>query len=249
MKKSFFVLAATMVLVIASLWFISCEKEKNDEPITVTNQVEDRGNEPSKVFLPFENPYGQSYTNWTVSWMQRFMGFNCDKNPFVNPDNALFYQKGQVYFLAGLSTEGDAIKLTVPQGKAILFSLVNYINKYPCPNQPMEPKPGQSLEHFLRAGALKTLADVQGLSVEIDGVPISHLEAYQFTSRLFSFTGNPELASCLDVCVTGRPQKAVTSGFYLMLKPMSKGLHTLHYRAEIPSINAAQNGTYYITVI
>ncbi len=243
-------MAATMIMVIASICFVSCEREVDSElTIADTDLAEDRGPAESIVFGPNSRPYGKSYVDWTILWMQQFMAFNCDQNPFTNPDNVLFHQNGPVYFLAGLAKPNNAVKVRVPQGKAILFPLVNYLNDYPCPDKNFEPAPGQSLEKFLRAGALNALADVQGLSVEVDGTPINHLQTYQFTSRLFTFTGHPELANCFDPCITGQAQKAVTSGYYVMLKPMKKGLHEVRYRSQIPTINFVQDGTYYIEVI
>lgn len=251
MKQSIIAVAGTMLLVVASLWFLSCERETSDYAVAGSQDAsiaEDRGNTDSKVFLPNERPFGRTYAEWTVSWMQRFMSFNCAQNPFANPEYALFNQRGPVCFLAGLSEEGAEVKLSIPHGKAILFPLVNYINDYPCPDPAFGPAPGQKLEAFLREGALSVLADVRDLSVEIDGEPVCHLDAYQFTSGLFSFTGNPELAACFDVCVTGTPQKAVTSGYYLMLKPLPKGLHTVHYHVAIPALNSVQDGTYHFIV-
>lgn len=250
MKKSIFIVAGTMVIVIASLWFISCDRESAVVPFSDETLSEVRSNADSMVFPPSAFPYGKSYTDWTVLWIQKFLSFDCSNNPYSNPENTMFQKEGPVWFLAGSPIERRSVnvKLKVPRGKAILFPLINYVNGYPCPVRSFEPAPGQRLEDFLREGSLKALAGVRGLSVDIDGIPVTNPFDYLFTSRMFSFTGNPELATCFDICVTGQPQKAVSNGYYMLLKPLPKGTHTLHYHAEIPALDVVHDRTYYIEV-
>lgn len=250
MKKHLVLCTAVFVLISAAIWFTACQKETpvNDTPATIT-EAADRTPGDSKVFPPTAHPYGQSYTEWTVNWMQEFMTFTCATNPWLNPDNGvLFYQNGPVYFMAGLSTPSASADVTVPHGKAILFPLVNLLNDYPCPDPSFEPAPGQTLEEFLTEGAINFLPPVSNLSVTIDGHSVSNLTNYQFVSDMFSFTGDPSLSGCFDGCVTGNPQSGVTNGYYIMLKPLSKGTHTVHYHMEIEDWGAVQDGTFIITI-
>lgn len=202
----------------------------------------------SSVFLPNERPYGKTYAEWTVIWVQQFMTANCANNPWLNSANVLFYKSGPVYMMAGLSTKGASVNVTIPQDKALLFPLVNLFNDYPCPDSTFKPAPDQSMQDFLKTGAESYLPAATGLAVEVDGVSISNPETYKFTSDLFYFTGNPQLASCVDGCVTGEPQPCVTIGYYMMVKPMTKGQHTIHYHIDIPAWNTGQDGTYKVTV-
>ena len=41
---------------------------------------------------------------------------------------------------------------------------------------------------------------------------------------------------------------AVGSGFYVMVKPLSKGSHTIHYHMSVPVWPAVQDGTFNVTV-
>lgn len=228
-----------LAIITTALWLAACKKDKTDPDINAL------------VYAPSAQPYGQSYTEWTVDWMQAFMGFDCANNPWLNPAGVLFHQTGPVYFMAGLSTPGASVNITVPQGKAILFPLFNYINDYPCPDSSWHPAPGQSLVDFLTPGAVDPMGLAKNLSVTIDGASVSNLPDYLFTTGLFTFTGDPSLAlpACsFDPCVTGSPQSAVSSGYYLMLKPLAKGAHTVHYHVDVPTWNAVQDGTYNITI-
>ena len=48
------------------------------------------------------------------------------------------------------------------------------------------------------------------------------------------FTGNPELATCYDPCITGEEQPGVMEGYIVMLKKMSPGTHIINMHGEIP---------------
>jgi hypothetical protein len=248
--KKFLIPCIVLGLFLTAGWFAACQKDPaNNE--TTTNAVEaiDRTNANSKVFPPSAHPYGKSYAEWSVLWLQQFMAFDCATNPWLNFSDVLFYESGPVYFMTGIPQLGGSANITVPHGKALLFPLVNYINDYPCPAQyNFEPAPGQSLEDFLTEGAVGFLAGVTALEVTIDGGSVSNVQSYQFTSDLFYFTGDPSLPNCLDVCVTGSSQPAVGSGYYIMLKPLSIGTHTVHYHMEIPAYSSVQDGTINITV-
>jgi hypothetical protein len=74
------------------------------------------------------------------------------------------------------------------------------------------------------------------------------MEAYRISSDLFYFTGNAELPTCFDPCVTGTEQPGVTDGYYLIFKNMSPGQHTLHLYAEVPAYGLVIDGTFNITV-
>jgi hypothetical protein len=232
MKKIISCLVAGIALITATLWFTACQKDKS----TI------------EVFAPTSTPLGKSYTDWTIQWMNEFVSYDCANNPFNNPANVLFYQEGPVYFMAGLNTVGASVNVTIPQGKALLFPLLNYLNDYPCPDATFQPAPGQSMEDFLTAGVLDVLNQATGLEVTLDGEKVSDPATYKFVSKLFNFTANPALASCFDACVTGTSQPGVTGGYYMMLNNLSKGTHTVHYHAEITAWNWIQDGTFNITV-
>ncbi len=242
-----------MLSVLA--WFTACQKESPGfEPTLTDLTVADRTPGDSKVFPHTAHPFGKSYTQWTVDWMHEFMTDDCDHNAWLNPQYVLFHQNGPVYFMAGLSAQGASADITVPHGKAILFPLVNFLNDHPCPDPNFQPDPGQSMEDFLKngnatfSGVTDFMALVTNTSVTIDGSPVSNTTNYQFISNLFNFTGNPDLATCFDGCITGESQAGVAGGYYIMLKPLSKGVHTVHYHSEIPAWGVLQDATFNITV-
>ena len=53
----------------------------------------------------------------------------------------------------------------------------------------------------------------------------------------------------LDSCVTGKPQKGVSDGYWVMLAPLPKGEHTIHILASSDVlVGGLLDVTYHITV-
>ncbi len=246
MKNKLSLLLPAAALLFAALWLSACQKEDiKTEATATTSQVDERTNGNSAVYPPTAHPYSKSYAAWSAIWWQKFLTYDCASTPFANPSNVLFNQSGQVYFLAGLAEVGTSVSVTIPHGKAVLFPLVNFIN-FPCGEY--QPGPNQTMEEFLTQDVQTTLYETAVLSVTIDGVEVNNPGSYGFTSSLFNFTGNADLANCFTECITGLLQPAVAAGYFMMLKPLSKGEHTVHYIAEIPAYGIAQDGTFNITV-
>ncbi|HEX4460988.1 MAG TPA: hypothetical protein VIA18_23570, partial [Polyangia bacterium] len=101
-------------------------------------------------------------------------------------------------------------------------------NDYPCPDPTFKPAPGQSLFDFLSAGITAINDDITVLDVTLDGVAIQDPLRYRYTSkRLFYFIGDKSLTATFDSCATGMLQPTVADDLFIMLKPLSRGTHTL----------------------
>ncbi|MFZ2899156.1 MAG: hypothetical protein WA004_11065 [Saprospiraceae bacterium] len=245
-KPSLFIAALAAAVLLAA-----CQKtddEPGNETANVT-EVTSRANADSKVFPPAAHPYGKSYPEWTQVWLEQFNTYDCATVPWANPESVLFYTSGPVYMLAGIAEVGGSANITVPHGKALMFPLVNIWLNYPCP-WTWEPPAGVPIGEWLtdEVETALTFIDVSSLSVTIDGNNVSNMGSYKFVSDPFDCTVNPDLANCVDPCATGEPQPTVMGGYYVMLKPLSKGQHTVHYHMYIPEWNALQDATYNITV-
>lgn len=237
-----------LMVVFCSLTVVlltpSCQNTE-ETLITEEQTVTPRSTPNHVLYPPNAQPFGHSYEEWAVKFWQRLMAFDCatifSENVFgLNQDE-------NVFFLSG-SVGTYNVDVTIPRDKAIMTPIVNYINDYPCPDPGFQPAPGQSLEDFLAEGAASFIDLVDNIEVTLDGEALENLEDYRFSSDLFYFTGNPELPTCLDPCVTGTEQPAVTDGYYLIFKKMSVGQHTLHLYAEIPDYGLVLDGTFNITI-
>jgi hypothetical protein len=203
------------------------------------------------VFPINSRPYGLTYGQWSARWWQF---------AFQQPDLdicAADKPGSKVVFLAG--TPGDPVKrsCTVRAGQAIMFPVFNVewsvaeANKQACPAQ---ASPSGSSDAALQACATAqanhALDQNASLEAAVDHVKIQNLERFRAVSPPFNFTtvaGNPfELCPMFGDCpLTSR---AVADGFWIILKPLSPGKHTIHFAASVPFFPFKTDTTYHITV-
>jgi hypothetical protein len=198
--------------------------------------AENRATPP--VFPPNSAPHGQSYGKWTANWWQQVIAIPADENPlFENGPVNCNLGKGKVVFLVGTFGGTAERSCTVPPGTALLLPLIN--------SGCTEFTDGLEDDAALRACA-KQIADtfkVDGLKASVDGKPVTGLEQFRFASPLFtidapagSILGNTE-----DLAT-----KAVVDGYYVMLTPLTPGVHTVTFGGTGEGFSTET--TYHITV-
>ena len=191
---------------------------------------------------------GNLYGDLGAQWWQWAFSFPYAKIPFFNkggPVDVDARQSGPVWFLAGANDGLNSPRTgVVPAGTPLFLPIANLINDYPCPPSfGFEPNPGESLEDFLQRTADDFFPNLTDLFAEIDGVSLRHLESYRAMSSMFKFTADPAAVS-FDPCITGRPQRGVAVGYWLLLAPLPPGQHTLRFGAP----SWGQDVTYVLTV-
>jgi len=204
------------------------------------------------VYQPDSKSFGMTYGEWSGVWWQWALGIPAQVTPFLDPDGAQCgtLQRGPVWFLAGTSGPQSSVTraCSIPSGRAIFVPMAGYLNDYPCPEPPaFQPAPGQSIEAFLAEGAAAITDQFHVLEAELDGQPVVNLTDFRARSPLVSFTGAANL-SFLDSCITGSPQLGVSDGYWLLLKPLSRGNHTLHIKAGTSPSSITQDVTYQLTI-
>ena len=196
--------------------------------------IDEDGRSPL-AFKPHSHPYGVSMEKWTERLWRWDYSIPSAQSPFLDltgADCAVNQPGGPVWFVGPVLDPGApatyTISCTIPHERALLFDLGSTVNDYPCPDPAFQPADGQSLYEFLLAGAQAAPNSVNRLSMTVDGVKLPHIFDYRETSDdLFTFTGDPSLAKSVDGCVTGQPQPAVSDGFFVMVKPLAPGKHTV----------------------
>jgi len=186
-----------------------------------TTPLAQSGGNPG-VIPPNARPYGSTYEQWSAKWNQWGLELPVEGHPYLGcPEPPDAGQSGPVWFLAG----GPAYcALTVPVGKALFFPLVGA----ECSSLE-DPEGGF---HGDTAAEQRTCAKfwadhivVASLFCEIDGVPVKHLASYRFVSPQYQFTApTPWVFGAV-----GGTGTSVADGYYLMLSPLSKGAHTIHF--------------------
>lgn len=205
---------------------------------------------PSLAFNANANPYGTSMVDWSEGWWRWAMSIPVSSNPNLDSSgvDCAEQQSGDVFFLASIFGSGSVERsCTVPAKRALLVPLSSLLNDYPCPPSfGFEPPPGESLDQFLADGAAAVEDQVTTLSLSVDGTAVPELFDYRYRTPLFHFTGDSSLTATVDPCVTGSDQVAVADGFFVMLKPLAPGTHTVTFTAASPNVQSSI--TYDLTV-
>ena len=180
----------------------------------------------------------RTYEQLSARWWQWGLSLPVTPgHPFMGcPDPPDAGQAGPVWYLAGQFGTASCT-LTIPPGESLFFPLANA----ECSSLEDPPFYGET------AAAQRACAqfwadqiDVTALFCEVDGIPIQDLARYRIVSPQFSFTApTPWIFGG-----TGGTGTSVSDGYFLLLAPLSPGLHTLHFGSTAFGIDA----TYYLTV-
>ena len=200
------------------------------------------GRNPNPGVLPINsNPYGQSYGSWGAAWWKWVLEIPKAQNPNFDTTGEFCHvgQSGPVWFLAGNFGGEITRSCTVPAGKALFFPILN--NVYWAPEDlafvkdVIAPSQGWNLtglsdEEILRMGVNWATDHATALSVTIDGAPILDPWQYRADSDPFTIELSDALADFGYPPGTRTPN--VAAGYWIMLRPLSPGWHTINFTSS-----------------
>jgi len=208
----------------------------------------DRVVEPGEVFL------GKSYNELASEWTNWFITEPIATNPAFDPDGRFcgLNQRGRVWFLAS-TFEGIAERTCeVPAGKAIFLSLggaaVSFAPDFPAAGDPCLLLP--TVVDRVRCDVNNDVPPSEiSFQVILDGEPIEDLLAFRAQSEPEGFTLRvPDPSFITDVGLpAGDRFPAVADGYFLFLKPLRPGTHTLELRMTNP--DQSQTGVDYTLIV
>jgi hypothetical protein len=141
-----------------------------------------------------------------------------------------------VVFLAG-TTGGTATRsCTIPAGTSILVPLINV----ECST--VEGNGDTPAE--LRACARGFAEQFSDLSLTIDGVAIADLQRFRVHSPVFQFTAAKDNV----FGVPAGTARSVADGFWVLIRPLSPGTHTISFGGAYPPGGFTTFVTYTLTV-
>jgi hypothetical protein len=203
--------------------------------------------DPNPQVLPTNsNAYGNSYGEWSARWWQWVLSVPEATNPNLDTTgaNCAQAQAGQVWFLAA-TFGGSAVRdCTVPSGRFLFFPVLNTV--FGAATFDCEPtNPGVPCDvNTLRAAAAAAEDNPTTLEASVDGVPLNNLSDYRVQSPVFSLTLPTGAVFGLP---SGTFAPVVSDGYWLMLRPLSAGPHTIHFRA-VSNTGFETEVTYHLTV-
>lgn len=231
MKNSASASVLVVVLTIISVTLITLSPHLQAKTVNINSNSSSNINRStlsptySPVFSADSKPYNLTYGEWTAKWWQ--WGYSVPRN--INPayddtgKNCAQGQRGPVWFLAG--TYGHPVDrvCTIPEGKAILFPILN------------------SECSFAEFPKLKTLSQLHScaetiqdhvttLYASIDGISIPHLQEYRIQSPPFNLSLPQNNILGMSANTT---TQAIADGNWVFLKPLSEGIHKLMFKGGV----------------
>jgi len=190
------------------------------------------------------------YPELTADWWTWGTGIFPD-SPILDETGELCAQgqMGKVWFLAGNFGGTTTRECTVPRGKALFFPLLNTLW--------WAPEDGDTAAE-LRVPANGQI-EVPGieLTAEVDGVPIEDLFGYRAQSPPGGGEYRVEEGSFGNLAfglAPGVRDPAVADGYWIMLEPLSEGMHTVVIGARVPDafgpgVDLVIDVTYHLTMM
>lgn len=216
------------------------------------------GNPNPRIAPINSNPHGKSYSQWASAWWQWALAIPTTENPVLDDtgEDADVNQSGPVWFLAGNLGGVSERTITLPAGKALFFPIINQIYiGYPCDDRNL---PGCEVDQALEAANdIPTLLsfidpamDDAALTCKIDGRTVRCLESYRVRSSAIHTVNVPEDNIYAGYGLLGGPyHPCVDVGYYLMLKPLRPGRHTIHFTSATADGTFNLDVTYHIKVL
>ena len=213
----------------------------------------DRDHAPRPLIAPIKTtPAGQTYGRWAAEWWQWALGIPAAVNPVTDTtgEHCAQRQLDSVWFLAGSFTGDPVVRACeVPAGKSLFFPLINTLY-----GAFLNDSPDTRTEEFVRASG--SCSEPAEISVEIDGFKVRKPTRF-FTGPSGSQSPffNVQLApgNVFGVDETVVPELVLSpsaeQGYYLFVRPLSPGTHTIQWIASGCKPGDSQDITYHLTVV
>jgi hypothetical protein len=172
---------------------------------------------------------GADQAEWSQRWWQWAFSFERARSPVADRTGqyCASRQSGEVWFLAGtFGSRRTERTCKIPVGKYLFFPVVNYLA--------FLAEGSQETCASLIARVSKVTDSPSAMALEVDGVRYEAAQIHRIPS-----------GGCFSL-VPGGPQDASSNGYYVMLPPLSPGLHIIEFAGVLPTL--VQAVTYRITV-
>jgi hypothetical protein len=195
-------------------------------------------------------PGGQSYGRWAVEWWQWALGVPAIVNPLTDTtgDHCRQRQVDSVWFLAGSTSDKPVVRACdIPAGKSLFFPLITSLY-----GAFLNDPPETQTEAFVRQAASCTVP--VHISVSIDrhrvekprqfftGASGSQSPIFNVQMAPGNLIGNETVVPHLVLTPSAE------QGYYLFVRPLSAGSHTIQWTASGCSPGFSQDITYNLTV-
>jgi hypothetical protein len=207
---------------------------------------------PSPVYPPDAEVFGKKLNEWSAEWWQYILSTPQNPNPLLDTTGGFctIVQHGPVWFLQGaIAGAGGVIRsCSIPEGKALFFPLLNLVD-INITTQPVSE---------LRAEIAGCLDAATNISLTVDGEDIPIGARSRVLSVPFAAVIPPDGVPTNPPVPAAIYSPAVDDGYYVMLRPLSVGPHTLHFTGASPGCDYSPTNfhvdpisvdvTYHLTI-
>jgi hypothetical protein len=209
------------------------------------------------TMIPYALAFEVSQPNkqLTAKWWEWVLAIPPEDNPLVDEtgENCDVDQSGPIWYLAGTTGGSAERECTIPEGKDILFPIVNVFCSEVTDeefikqiiNTMEEDIPPSQLKRGLIGCAEFFMDQVDILEVTIDGEEVANLEDFRVQSPIFKIA-YPE-DNVYGVETTTEPQKSLSDGFWILLEGLEPGEHTIESTGGISGVFET-SVTYHLTI-
>jgi len=190
------------------------------------------------IYSPNQEIFGSKMNEWSAEWWQYILSIPTTVNPLVDPTkNCMVAQHGPVWFLVGAANA----TCSIPQNTALFFPILNLVDVNTTT---------QSVNQ-LRTEMAGCIDHAFNLSLRVDGQSVDIDTRQRVRSVPFAVTLPADNLFGLPPVIYS---PAVDDGYYVMLKPLAVGPHTITFTGNSPGCPPFQgpfsiNVTYNLNVV
>lgn len=189
--------------------------------------------------------YEQTIGNWGHFWWKWLGNFASVNDPSIQSGkvNCASGQTGKVWFLANAYGGIYQRSCVIPQNTALFIPIFNTIFWTPAPGSTF----GCKNEKHCRVIADSVIGDLIDYSCTIDGNSCSlHYPIIRAQSDTLPFTIKDDSTFTRWGEIPSTRSISISDGYWVMLAPLKKGKHQLHFTAKTDSYS--HDITYNLTV-
>jgi hypothetical protein len=177
----------------------------------------------SLIFPPDPyRPFGRSYELWTIKWWKWLVSIPKIINPAFDESGVNCHSNQNdpnVWFIAGTFGGFAERQCTIPLGKSIFFPIINIEASF------NDTEVSSELELVSFTKTHIDDIDVSGIQVKVDNMMIDKLDRYRISTPAFDLNFLEDNILNAKAGLT----KAASDGYWIFLRPLCRGLHTLFF--------------------
>lgn len=204
--------------------------------------------EDERIYSKNETILNKPVRDWVLEWQKFYLTQNC-LDAFTLSAGSIPGQDPLLVALNGNNLTNGTVNINVQQNQSIFVPVAEVTYPTPtCPDYVYQIYPGQSVETFLTDAVANTANGLEDLFVRLDGVDIEGVEKYRYRTDVFTLTPHSDLKQCQLLCHPKGELQLMTEGYFIVLKPLTPGVHILDLNAKDKVTNINFKSTFTISV-